>query len=201
MLRALAVYTKEPVIKIHIVNGKKEEFTVEEERLVKFAGQNVHDEIVSAIRGTYETNTVGFIYVQNNVLIDPQTKIQKPCWFVIVSKTPHLSDDLKLQLAYLFANMRHVINRQALVGATLEDMYLNTPNFIHKDILVAKTKDEIEETRAVMIANIEAVLKRGEAIENLKQRTEALESQAMLFRKEAKKLNYCCGGYVPNPWG
>ena len=182
MLRSLAVYDKESLTQL------------------KFGGQNYHEAIIKALNGDKTPSQTDFIYIKEGVfVVDREKKITKPCWLVIVSKTPHLTNELKLQLAYLFLNMEHVIN-QPILNATLEDMYLNTPNYIGKDILIAKTKAGIEETREIMIKNIEAVLKRGEAIENLKDRTEALATQAILFNKQGKKLNNCCGGYVPNPF-
>ena len=47
---------------------------------------------------------------------------------------------------------------------------------------------EIEDVKSVMVENIEKVLERGERIELLVDRTDALNSQAQQFKKKSTKL-------------
>lgn len=53
---------------------------------------------------------------------------------------------------------------------------------------IANVKGKIEEVKTVMVENIENVLKRGERIELLVDRTEHLESSAIHFRQSATTL-------------
>jgi len=53
---------------------------------------------------------------------------------------------------------------------------------------VSQVKQEIEEVKGVMVHNIEKVLQRGDRIELLVDKTEALDNQAQTFKKRATKL-------------
>jgi len=53
---------------------------------------------------------------------------------------------------------------------------------------IAKVKGEIDDTKKVMISNIDKVLERGEKIEVLVDKTEDLEQQSQSFRKKGTKL-------------
>jgi len=49
-------------------------------------------------------------------------------------------------------------------------------------ITVADLTAEVDEVKAMMIANIEKVLDRGERLDDLEQRSEVLSNQAMMFQ-------------------
>jgi len=53
---------------------------------------------------------------------------------------------------------------------------------------ISKVKGEVDELKSVMVENIEKVLSRGDRIENLVDKTENLESQAIHFKKQSTAL-------------
>lgn len=71
-------------------------------------------------------------------------------------------------------------------GRTLQAQmeYFNGPN---GDSLSA-VQGKIEDVRNVMVQNIESVLERGEKLELLVDKTDALQSQAFQFNRTSKKL-------------
>lgn len=79
------------------------------------------------------------------------------------------------------------------VATTSRDLknIINNPEQSVKDKYDMKmdaVRDDIEETKQQMMINIDKIIERGEKIENLKEKTEALEKQAILFRKSTTKL-------------
>ncbi|KAI9023823.1 Longin-like domain-containing protein [Phycomyces nitens] len=55
-----------------------------------------------------------------------------------------------------------------------------------------KVQNELDETTEIMRQTIDSVLKRGEKLDSLVDRSEALSSQSKMFYKSAKKTNACC---------
>ncbi|KAI7862875.1 Longin-like domain-containing protein [Spinellus fusiger] len=55
-----------------------------------------------------------------------------------------------------------------------------------------KVQNELDETTEIMRQTIDSVLKRGEKLDSLVDRSEALSSQSKMFYKTAKKTNACC---------
>lgn len=100
--------------------------------------------------------------------------------------------------AFLFKNMEHILIRPDRVKATLDDIIANPQGFTGSDksrsgdILIDQTRDEMKAVIAVMQKNIDLVIKRGEDLENLKDKAIELNKHAISFEKEAKKLNSCC---------
>eukprot|EP00735_Rhodelphis_limneticus_P003370 TRINITY_DN14834_c0_g1::TRINITY_DN14834_c0_g1_i1::g.16286::m.16286 TRINITY_DN14834_c0_g1::TRINITY_DN14834_c0_g1_i1::g.16286 ORF type:complete len:218 (-),score=81.04,sp/Q86AQ7/VAM7B_DICDI/62.37/1e-85,Synaptobrevin/PF00957.16/6.3e+03,Synaptobrevin/PF00957.16/1.5e-34,Longin/PF13774.1/2e-23,DUF1798/PF08807.5/0.022,UvsY/PF11056.3/0.17,DUF16/PF01519.11/0.23 TRINITY_DN14834_c0_g1_i1:594-1247(-) len=66
------------------------------------------------------------------------------------------------------------------------DFYSNNPNADK----VTKVQKEIDEVKTVMVHNIEKVLERGEKIELLVDKTENLNQQAFMFKKQATRLKH-----------
>lgn len=60
-----------------------------------------------------------------------------------------------------------------------------------QDSKVEDIKDGIEETRHVLLQNLDKLLDRGEKIENLVTKTNDLQTNAFSFKTEAEKLNSC----------
>lgn len=108
--------------------------------------------------------------------------------FVISSKY-ELSPEEK---AFLFKNMEHILIRPDTVQASLDDIIANPQGFIGKDLLIGRIQDKNKEIIAGMYKNIELVIKRGESLENLKEKAIHLNESAINFEKEARKLNSCC---------
>ncbi|KAJ8594747.1 snare protein YKT6 [Rhizopogon salebrosus TDB-379] len=57
---------------------------------------------------------------------------------------------------------------------------------------IMRVQQELDETKIVLHKTIESVLQRGEKLDNLVERSQALSSQTKMFYKTAKKQNSCC---------
>jgi len=57
---------------------------------------------------------------------------------------------------------------------------------------IMKVQQELDETKIVLHKTIESVLQRGEKLDNLVERSNALSMQSKAFYKTAKKQNSCC---------
>ncbi|KDQ08041.1 hypothetical protein BOTBODRAFT_38258 [Botryobasidium botryosum FD-172 SS1] len=57
---------------------------------------------------------------------------------------------------------------------------------------IMKVQQELDETKIVLHKTIESVLQRGEKLDNLVERSNALSAQSKMFYKTAKKQNSCC---------
>ncbi|EOR04649.1 hypothetical protein E3P92_01058 [Wallemia ichthyophaga] len=57
---------------------------------------------------------------------------------------------------------------------------------------IMRVQQELDETKVVMHKTIESVLERGEKLDNLVERSNALSAQSKMFYKTAKKQNSCC---------
>lgn len=57
---------------------------------------------------------------------------------------------------------------------------------------IMKVQQELDETKIVLHKTIEGVLQRGEKLDSLVDKSEALSSSSRMFYKQAKKTNSCC---------
>lgn len=57
---------------------------------------------------------------------------------------------------------------------------------------IMKVQQELDETKVVLHKTIEGVLERGEKLDSLVDKSEALSSSSKMFYKQAKKTNSCC---------
>ncbi|ODQ50711.1 snare Ykt6 [Saitoella complicata NRRL Y-17804] len=57
---------------------------------------------------------------------------------------------------------------------------------------IMRVQQELDETKVVLHKTIESVLERGERLDTLVDRSEALSAQSRMFYKQAKKTNSCC---------
>ncbi|KAG8970032.1 palmitoyltransferase [Tulasnella sp. 419] len=57
---------------------------------------------------------------------------------------------------------------------------------------IMKVQQELDETKIILHKTIESVLERGEKLDNLVDRSNALSAQSKMFYKTAKKQNSCC---------
>lgn len=57
---------------------------------------------------------------------------------------------------------------------------------------IMKIQQELDETKIVLHKTIESVLERGEKLDNLVERSQALSSSSKMFYKQAQKQNSCC---------
>lgn len=73
----------------------------------------------------------------------------------------------------------------------LEDSLKKYQNPKEADKLM-KIQKELDDVKDIMTKNIEEVLKRGEKLEDLMDRSKDLSDQSTIFYKQAKKANSCC---------
>jgi len=57
---------------------------------------------------------------------------------------------------------------------------------------IMKIEKDLNETREVLIQNVEKLLVRGERLEELMEKSQDLSFQSKAFAKQAKSLNSCC---------
>lgn len=57
---------------------------------------------------------------------------------------------------------------------------------------IMKVQQELDDTKVVLHKTIEGVLQRGEKLDALVDKSEALSSSSRMFYKQAKKTNSCC---------
>ncbi|KAG6837016.1 palmitoyltransferase [Arthromyces matolae] len=57
---------------------------------------------------------------------------------------------------------------------------------------IMRVQQELDETKIILHKTIESVLERGEKLDNLVDRSNALSAQSKMFYKTAKKQNSCC---------
>jgi len=62
---------------------------------------------------------------------------------------------------------------------------------------MSRLQNDLDETKIVLHNTIEAVLERGEKLDDLVDKSEALSVQSKAFYKTARKTNSCCG----TSWG
>jgi len=62
---------------------------------------------------------------------------------------------------------------------------------------MSRMQNDLDETKIVLHSTIEAVLERGEKLDDLVDKSEALSMQSKAFYKTARKTNSCCG----TSWG
>ena len=57
---------------------------------------------------------------------------------------------------------------------------------------IQKMQQDLEETKTIITETMESVLERGEKIDNLVAKSDALSSSSKMFYTQAKKQNSCC---------
>src|SRR5690349_21119375 len=92
---------------------------------------------------------------------------------------------------YLFINMLHAYIRPVIANVTLQKIIDNPMGYTGKDCNLARIKQDLEETKKIMIENIDKIIERGEKLERLNDTTIRLQQASQAFEEEAKKLNSC----------
>ncbi|CAJ0574507.1 unnamed protein product, partial [Mesorhabditis spiculigera] len=57
---------------------------------------------------------------------------------------------------------------------------------------MTRVQEEVEETKLVMHSTIQALLDRGEKLDDLVSKSETLSEQSKMFYTSARKMNKCC---------
>jgi len=61
---------------------------------------------------------------------------------------------------------------------------------------MTKVQNELDETKVILHNTIEAVLNRGEKLDDLVDKSQGLSLQSKTFYKTARKTNSCCGSWT-----
>ncbi|KAL3090317.1 hypothetical protein niasHS_006769 [Heterodera schachtii] len=84
------------------------------------------------------------------------------------------------------------------MGGESDCSYSELPGFLTRwqnpreaDALT-RVQDEVEETKAVLHTTMQAVLERGEKLDDLIKASENLSDQSKMFYTQARKMNRCC---------
>ncbi|EAU86788.1 vesicle membrane protein with acyltransferase activity [Coprinopsis cinerea okayama7 len=72
------------------------------------------------------------------------------------------------------------------------DVYIQKYQDPRQADTIMRVQQELDETKIVLHKTIESVLQRGEKLDNLVDRSNALSAQSKMFYKTAKKQNSCC---------
>lgn len=111
---------------------------------------------------------------------------------VICTKTP-LNEK---EAAYLLINIKNALLYQQASGVTLEDIYMNPLGYTNRDHLPDHVRQSIQEVKEIMLKNIDSMLQRGEAIDQLVTQTDNLAYVSGLYRERSRTLNNSCwNGY------
>ena len=96
------------------------------------------------------------------------------------------------ECGHLFKNINHVYTRPDVVKTTLDTIIANPLGYTGRDLLIGRLSDSLEEVKVIMMENIDKALERGENLEKLKERSQALADATIKFEKSSKRLNSCC---------
>lgn len=72
------------------------------------------------------------------------------------------------------------------------DEYLKRYQDPHQADALMRVQQELDETKIVLHKTIESVLQRGEKLDTLVDKSEALSASSKMFYTQAKKTNSCC---------
>lgn len=86
--------------------------------------------------------------------------------------------------------LHHLSKASLAYNTNLTDI-INSPEDYMKDIKIAQILQKVEETKSIMLENLDAVLKRGDEIDKLVDQTESLCTEADRFKIAAEDLNSC----------
>lgn len=78
------------------------------------------------------------------------------------------------------------------INFTLLPAYLTKYQDPREGDKLTKMQDDLDETKIILKNTIEAVLERGEKLDDLVVKSEELSYQSKAFYKTAKKTNACC---------
>lgn len=95
------------------------------------------------------------------------------------------------ELQYLFRNIMHAHLRSKNTNITLQNIIDNPLMFIGRDAQIASLKQNVDETKQIMLENLDKMFNNMEKTEALVEKTENLVDLSETFRKKSAKLNTC----------
>jgi synaptobrevin homolog YKT6 len=134
------------------------------------------DNINGIVHG-YVNNGIGCIIIDDNK-----------------NHTEHIKGFLKKSLMIMSEQASHyeIIKSDIyLTNKELDKFFIDGNDELKNDKLI-QVRNEVDVTKAVILDSIDALLERGEKIEDLLIRNETLEKEAREYLKRTKDLNRCC---------
>jgi len=98
----------------------------------------------------------------------------------------------KSEIAYLFANIRHIYMRNQNINQTLDNVIINPFGFTGKDLLISHTQQNLDELKLELFDVLGKVLDRGNALEELQPKVIKLNEASNKFRQAAERQRSCC---------
>lgn len=100
-------------------------------------------------------------------------------------------------ISFSISSVRYMINELMKIPVdTMTETILNEFIKTHQDPKtfdnIVKIKDQLSDIHTVMLKNIDEILKRGELLTDLVEKSHQLSINAKAFQKQAKKMNSCC---------
>lgn len=174
------------IIKQDISNGTiiQEQFNLEKYGI--FQRGTIKDLIKATIRG------IASNLPKDGQLREVRERIRKDEQFKIIFQVRNFSRifvitdiDYDSKIAY------RLLEKCFKEGASLEELIKEYKNWEDKDQF-KKIEEELEKCNVVVLEGLAQVLKRGETLENLLEKSNHLSLQTKLLFKTAKKKNSCC---------
>lgn len=109
--------------------------------------------------------------------------------FILVMGSRSKLDDKEAH--YLFINMWHAHIRPETAKVTLQQIIDNPLGYTGSDRNLDAIKQSLEETKKIMIENIDKIIERGEKLEQVHNATIKLQQASAAFEEEARRLNSC----------
>lgn len=139
-----------------------------------------------------EGNYVGHTYVRAEglaciVITDKEYPVRPV--YTLINKI--LDEYLNLHPVDQWKDVVDANSNAALAYGELE-VYLKKYQDPSQADSIMKVQQELDDTKVVLHKTIEGVLQRGEKLDALVDKSEALSSSSRMFYKQAKKTNSCC---------
>ncbi|KAK6464524.1 Longin-like domain-containing protein [Scheffersomyces coipomensis] len=137
-----------------------------------------------------EGNYVGHSYVRSEglacVIITDKEYPVRPA-YTLINKV--LEEYLSLHPSQEWSN---IISTNPNLTYDALEQYLKKYQDPTQADAIMRVQAELDETKIVLHKTIEGVLQRGEKLDSLVDKSEALSSSSRMFYKQAKKTNSCC---------
>ena len=99
------------------------------------------------------------------------------CFIFTTEENPH---------THLVALAKYIIHKE------LADSIPKNFEYITTELKYIQILRELDNIKYIMVENIDTLLKRGENLDNLVERTDHLSEESKIFYKRTKKMNSCC---------
>ena len=84
-----------------------------------------------------------------------------------------------------------ILKNEKKSSSEIDNLFMSyqNPNSFDK---ILQTKQEIDETKLILLDSIDKLLERGESLDDLVDKAKNLSATSALFKKKTNELNSCC---------